>query len=98
VSHKIYWTERAQKSYIRVADFILKKWSLKEVRNFTDISSSTILKIAKTPEMFISSKSKNVRKGFITKQTSLLYRIKSTSAIELLYFWDNRQNPKKLKD
>lgn len=96
MSHKIYWSERAKKSYIHVADFILKKWSVKEVRNFTDITSSTILKIAKTPEMFVASKKKDIRKGFITKHTCLLYRIKS-NGIELLYFWDNRQDPKKLK-
>ncbi len=96
-SFKISWSSRAKKSYIRIADFILEKWSNKEVKKFSDITSSTILKINKNPEMFISSKQKkNIRKGFITKHTSLLYRIKSDE-IELIYFWDNRQNPKKLK-
>jgi plasmid stabilization system protein ParE len=96
-SLKIIWSPKAQKSYVRIADFILEKWSNKEVKKFNDIASDTILKIAKNPELFIASKQKkNIRKGFITKHTSLLYKIKP-GTIELLYFWDNKQNPKKLK-
>lgn len=94
---KIIWSPKAQQTYIRVLDFILEKWTKKEVKKFSDITASTILKIAKNPELFVASKQKkNIRKGFITKHTSLLYKIKPTE-IELLYFWDNRQNPKKLK-
>jgi len=82
---------------MRIADFILQKWSLKEVKKFTSITSSTILAIAKNPELFAASKhKKEIRKGFITKHTSLLYRIKADK-IELVYFWDNRQDPQKLK-
>jgi plasmid stabilization system protein ParE len=96
-SLKISWSPRARKTYIHIADFILLKWSKKEVKKFNDITSSTILQIAQNPELFIASKQKkNIRKGFITKHTSLLYKIKPNE-IELLYFWDNRQNPKKLK-
>ncbi len=94
---EVIWSPKAQKSYIRIADFILENWSKKEVKKFSDITSATILKIANNPQLFIASKrKKNIRKGFITKHTSLLYRIKSDS-IELLFFWDNRQDPKKLK-
>jgi len=45
-----------------------------------------------------SEKKKNIRKGFVTKHTSLYYRVKPRKkSIELLAFWDNRQNPKKFK-
>lgn len=33
----------------------------------------------------------------ITEQTSLLYRVTPTQ-IQLLYFWDNRQDPERLLD
>lgn len=95
---KIIWSPRAEKSYNRISDYILEKWSKKEVKKFNDIASSTILKIVKNPEMFVASKKqKKIRKGFVTKHTSLIYKIKSNKIIELVYFWDNRQNPKKLK-
>ena len=94
---KVIWSPKAQTSYIRIADFILKKWSLKEVKDFTDITSSTIFAITRNPELFeVSKHKKDIRRGFITKHTSLLYRIKADK-IELVYFWDNRQHPKKLK-
>jgi hypothetical protein len=48
--------------------------------------------------MFQSSrKKKNIRRGFITKHNSLYYRIKPRKKeLELLTFWDNRQDPEKL--
>ena len=33
-----------------------------------------------------------VRKAIITKQTSVLYKVNKTH-IEILFFWDNRQEP-----
>ena len=33
-----------------------------------------------------------VRKATITKQTSVLYQVSKTH-IEILFFWDNRQDP-----
>jgi hypothetical protein len=39
---------------------------------------------------------RNIHRCVVVKQVSLFYRIKS-SHIELLLFWDNRQNPSKLK-
>lgn len=48
--------------------------------------------------MFEASRmKKNVRKGFITKHNTLYYRIKPRKKeIELLVFWDNRKDTKKL--
>jgi hypothetical protein len=34
----------------------------------------------------------NVRQGFITKQTSVIYEVHQTHIL-ILYFWDNRQDP-----
>ena len=45
-----------------------------------------------------SSKNKIIRKGFVNNLVSLFYRVKpQKKEIELLLFWNNRQNPKKLK-
>ncbi len=44
-----------------------------------------------------SRKKKKVRKALITKHNTLYYRIKpSKTELELITFWDNRQNPNKL--
>jgi hypothetical protein len=54
--------------------------------------------IKSNPEMFLASrKKKNVQKGLITKHNTLYYRIKPRKKeIELITFWDHRQDPKKL--
>jgi hypothetical protein len=45
-----------------------------------------------------SKKKKNVRKGLISKHNTLYYRVKPRKKeLQLLMFWDNRQDPKKLK-
>lgn len=59
-SIKIIWSPQAQKSYIRISDFILAKWSKKEVKTFAERTSSTILKIARNPELFVASKQKRI--------------------------------------
>ena len=97
MSFKVVWTTRAVKSHNSVCDFILKKWTMKEVAKFNDMTDATILKIVQTPEMFVvADKNTNLRKGYITKHTSLLYKIKANEIV-LLYFWANKRNPKKLK-
>ena len=53
--------------------------------------------ISTFPESGISTKKETVRKVVITKQTSLFYEI-FNGVIELLHFWDNRQNPEKQED
>jgi hypothetical protein len=55
--------------------------------------------IAENPGMFVASrKKKNIRKGYITKHNALYYRVKPIKKeLELLTFWDNRQNPEELK-
>ena len=59
---------------------------------------SLLIQITDNPEMFIASrKKKNVRKALITKHNTLYYRIKPRNKeLELITFWDNRQDPKKI--
>ena len=39
----------------------------------------------------------NIHKAVITKHNTLVYKIVNDRQIDLLFFRDNRQNPKKLK-
>ena len=44
-----------------------------------------------------SRKKKNVRKGFVTKHNTLYYRVRPRKKeLQLLLFWDNRQDPEDL--
>ncbi len=96
---KITWTPRAMHSFLGIIDFINAKWTKKEVQNFVDQTEKLIGQISENPEMFVASgKRKNVRKGFVNELVSLFYKDYSRKKeIELLRFWDNRQDPKRLK-
>ena len=96
---KIRWTPTARMTYFKVLDFIYKQWTTNEVENFIYKSEHTISQITEHPYLFkASEKKKNVRKGFITEHNSLYYRVKPRKKeIELITFWDNRQDPSKLK-
>jgi plasmid stabilization system protein ParE len=96
---KISWTPTARLTYFKVLDYLSSAWTIKEIETFIDKTEHTIAQITDNPYMFKASRRmKNVRKGFITEHNSLYYRVKPRKKeIELITFWDNRQDPLKLK-
>jgi plasmid stabilization system protein ParE len=95
---KVSWTPTARKTYLKVLDYLEEAWTKREMKNFADKVESVLAQIIETPYMYeASGKKKNVRKGLITKHNTLYYRIKPRKKeLELITFWDNRQDPKKL--
>lgn len=96
---KISWTPTARATYFNVLDYLFEAWTIREIENFVDETERVLNQIQDNPYMFkVSKTSKNVRKGFLTEHNSLYYRIKPRKKeIELLTFWNNRQNPLKIK-
>lgn len=96
---KISWTPTARLTYFKLLEYLSNAWTLKEVENFIYKTENTIAQITDNPYMFKASKKiKNVRKGFITEYNSLYYRVKAQkNEIELITFWDNREDPLKIK-
>lgn len=92
----ILWTPEAENTYNNIIKYLEVEWSEKEVQNFIRESNNVLRQIAEFPNMFKASKKKDIRIGLITKQNSLIYRVKNKE-IQLLSFWDNRQDPDKLK-
>ncbi len=95
---KISWTPTARKTYFKVLDHLAEEWTKREVKIFINEVESLLEQIKTNPEMFQASrKKKNVRKGIITKHNTLYYRIKPRKKeLELITFWDNRQEPGKM--
>ncbi len=95
---KISWTPTARQTYFNVLDYLEGAWTEREIQNFISQVDKLLIRIASNPEMFQESrKKKNIRKGFITKHNTVYYRVKPRKMeVELLTFWDNRQDPEKL--
>jgi len=92
----VIWTFKALKSYFKVSDYLQEKWGDTIVRNFANEIERVILEIIENPYMFeVSNKYKNVRKGFVTEYNTMFYRIRPRKKeIEILIFWDTRQDDK----
>ncbi len=88
---KVVWTATAQLTFEIEQQFILKKWNLNEVLRFIDLVNETILKIKQFPELGILVDDN--RHLVISKQTTLIYKVKTPSEIEIQLFWNNKWNP-----
>jgi len=95
---KIRWTPAAKHSYMNILSYLEESWSEREILKFIDDVDKLIRLISTNPEMFQESKiKKNIRKGYISKYNTLYYRYRpGRQELELLNFWDNRQDPQKL--
>ncbi|RYY06681.1 MAG: type II toxin-antitoxin system RelE/ParE family toxin [Sphingobacteriaceae bacterium] len=93
VSLIIFYTPRAKETLKSVYGFIDINFGHPSAEKFLLKVDRTVKLISQNPLMFKSSSiDENVRVGLISKQTSLFYRF-TDSSIQLLFFWDNRQEP-----
>lgn len=94
---KVVWTREAEESFNRILDYLLEVWTPKEALAFIDIVDDTVHKITVNPKIFKVSQYDNYsREAFITKHTTMFYRILE-KVIEIEYFWGNFQDPQKIK-
>jgi len=92
MTFEIRWSENARSSFRQVIDQIRDKWTDKEVSEFIQKTNRILEVISKSPLIYQSTQFPNVRRAVISKQTSVLYKV-SGNYIEVLFFWDNRQDP-----
>lgn len=92
MSLEIIFTPKAKDSYLSVTTFIQSNWGDRSAKNFVDKTYKLLNLIVKQPYLFKAYQENDVRIGLITKQTSVVYRVHN-DRIEVLFFWDNRQEP-----
>jgi plasmid stabilization system protein ParE len=99
VIEEILWTESARRTFNNTIEYLRKEWTEREVQKFIDVTAEMISSLKQYPEMCRPSlKRKHVRIGILNKQTQLIYHYKpGRKQIEILLFWNFKQNPAKLK-
>jgi plasmid stabilization system protein ParE len=96
--YKIEWKEIAVYSYFNEIDFILSKWNEIEVQKFQDLVYDFLTTLSETPEIGIYKSQNGCYSLVISKQTTLYYKvIEDKFQIDLILFWNNKQNPELLK-
>lgn len=98
MAFKIIWSPKSVKTFDKVMDYLTENWTEKEIKSFVKETDHVIYLISKNPYLFRSSVRENVFEGIVTKHNLLLYQVDmDNKIIELLSFFDTRQNPKKKK-
>ena len=93
---KIVWTETAELTYKAELDFILKKWNVKERNKFILLIDEVTQRLVEFPTIGRYSDTGDIYL-VISKQTTLIYRLLDDDILELLLFWNNKQNPDDLE-
>ena len=94
--YQIIWTDDAIEDYHNNISYLLKDWSIKIAQNFIEETEEILDLIGKSPFIFPSTKYLSVRKTVLRKQISIFYKVEENN-IYLIRFWNNYQEPKKLK-
>ncbi len=93
----VIWTETAEKSYYKILEYLKENWNSKVANDFIDRVENTLDIISNNPNCIEEySFNKKYRKGFIHENVSFYYRIYDNEIVVHL-FWNNYQNPQKLK-
>ena len=94
---KINWSKKSLDDYENILDYLVLQRSKKEFKSLTEGVEKALEHIAKKPSLYpiVDLKVQEVRKAVITKRTSMFYK-SDQGAIEILAFFDTRQDPDKL--
>ena len=94
-SYEVIWSPNARLTYYGILNYLNENWTFKEIDTFIARTEEAINHICQNPMLFPYSHKNNIHKCVVVKQVSLFYEI-SGNSINLLIFWDNRQDPAKL--
>lgn len=96
---EVIWSAKAKITFFNVLDYLDKNWTKKEIIQFNMRTEMVLRAIKRNPGIFpFSLKHKEIRKAIVDKNNSFFYKVDSyNNKIYLLTFFDNRQNPDRLK-
>ena len=94
----INWTPEAEKAFSQNLEYLAYRWSNQVITDFINKVDDSLQIIALNPKAFPLHKSTlDIHKCVITPQITVYYRIVNNDFIDLLTFWNNYQDPEKLK-
>ena len=94
MAYKIIWLPKAEQRFSAIIIWLQENWTDKEITNFIQRTKEVLELISNNPDLYRKSGKENIHEAIITKHNLLLYR-KKRNKIELMTFFDTRQNPSK---
>lgn len=94
---RIVWSDEAVSNLESILDYLERRWTEREINRFKELLSKQLDIIRNKPELFPKSEIQpQLRKAVLSKQTSIYYLIRDRD-IYLVFLFDNRMNPERLK-
>ncbi len=93
---RVIWSDDAVEDYFQNINYLLAEWPENVASDFIAKVESAIQLILRNPAVHPISSYKQIRKGVITKHITMYYRT-DDDAIYIVRFWNNFQDPTKLK-
>ena len=95
----IQWTDKAKFTFNNIILYLQNKWTEREITKFISRTHQVLETLKRYPEMCRpSQKRKNVRIAILDKHTQMVYHFKPRKKqLEILLFWNFKQNPDKFK-
>lgn len=98
MKREVVLSKRAKRKLEKLLEYLEKEWSVRIKNEFIKKLDKTLKIIQANPEGFPKTTFiKELHKCVVTKQNTIYYRI-TKSEIEIVTFFDTRQDPKKLQD
>jgi plasmid stabilization system protein ParE len=95
--YSITWSTLAEITFAEEIEFIFEKWNQLEVDKFDDLFRENLKRISKNPLIGKQKLNEYAYSFVISKQTTLYYSFSDKEmTINLILFWNNKQNPKLL--
>lgn len=96
MDYKIIWTNEAINNLEEILNYLIEKWSQRELNIFKKKLSRQIELISLYPKMFpVSLYNTELRKAVLSKQTTLFYKLKGNH-IYLVFLFVNLKDIKKI--
>lgn len=97
MKNQIYWTKEAEETYQQNINYLIEAWDEQVFYAFVEETEECLALIEKAPNLFpLLNKKEQIHRCKIVKQITLYYKILD-KRIDLLAFWNEYQNPIKLK-
>ncbi len=97
--YQVVWSDLADETYGRELNFIDLKWNVNEVVKFMILVDEFIEKLESGVLFGKQSKGTKINSFVISKQTTLFFDVtEDKKEIELLLFWNNKENPEDLEN
>jgi plasmid stabilization system protein ParE len=93
---QVNWNRLAREEYYDNIDYLLQKWSEKEAQQFIDLVDEIVSILRQGKIDFQETDYPGIRRVVIREQITLFYKIINKQHVELLRFWNNYQDKKKL--